>query len=355
MPEIARWKIRPVAIGDISGNVQDLERTIIPVYGPVLIGTLGGDFPEPAGEWNYELIETNEQTSRFLTGKITQKKPQLESLVKNAVFQAIIRINPRKFRHISRFHAMLGTINGDLYIADLESKNGTYAGTKIEPSYPLMLTGGQTIKLGGRQEDCAQIKVYEAIKEAYALLVGADYKREADKSIEKTIWQMDHLIRKLRVPYECNILTHENATKEEIMHYLQMAERLPEKSLFFFFCSMHGSKYRFTTASQEEQIKKREISASLNSIKAKKIVIIDSCYAEGGWETLDLESGLYFFSSKEDEKSKWETFAPRLAERITELLNKGLPVDMKKLEISDLVKRENQNPVKKGHKSVILF
>jgi len=263
-----------------------------------------------------------------------------------------VRINPRKYSQISRFHAMFGVVNGDLFIADLESKNGTYAEeSQLEQEFPRMLTDNRTITLGGKGEDSARFQAYEAIPFASALLIGVDYKKGAETEIEKSIQRMDQMIRKLRVPYECNMLTHYSATKEDIRHHLRLAERLPKNNLFFFFYDAHGNTDSVTTANGN--IAKAELAELLNRIKAKKVVLIDACHASGGWNDLDLESGLYFFSSKEDEKSKWGEFAPRFADRVSELLNTEEPVDLKKMEISDLAREHT--PVKKGYKSIILF
>jgi hypothetical protein len=349
MPEITRWKIRPVAIGDIYRNTLELERRIIPVYAPILIGTLAGHLPENPGEWNYELLEIDEKTSNSLAKRMLKAKPGLEKTVNSAVFQTVLRINPARYRHISRFHAILGTKKGDLYIADLESKNRTYTGT--EQTHSAILKDGQTIYLGGKAEDSAQIKVYEAIKKAYALLVGVDYKKESKKSVETSIKQMENLLKNLGIPYECKTLKHEQATKDAITTQLIRAESLPENSLFLFYCDTHGSRTAITPA--DKDISKKELSELLNRVKAKKIAIIDSCYADGGWEELDLESGFYFFSSQEQEKARWNTFSPRLAERISELLSRCSPVDIKQVRIQDLA--NGQTPIKKGNRSIILY
>jgi len=351
MAEIARWKIRPVALGDIHKNSVELERKIIPVYDPVLVGTVN-HFPEPSGDWNYELLEIDEEINNALIQEMTRQKPGLEGLLRNKKFQSVVRINPRKYSQISRFHAMFGVVNGDLFIADLESKNGTYAEeSQLEQEFPRMLTDNRTITLGGKGEDSARFQAYEAIPFASALLIGVDYKKGAETEIEKSIQRMDQMIRKLRVPYECNMLTHYSATKEDIRHHLRLAERLPKNNLFFFFYDAHGNTDSVTTANGN--IAKAELAELLNRIKAKKVVLIDACHASGGWNDLDLESGLYFFSSKEDEKSKWGEFAPRFADRVSELLNTEEPVDLKKMEISDLAREHT--PVKKGYKSIILF
>jgi len=349
MPEIARWKIRPATVGDIHGNSIELERRIIPIYKPVLIGTLAGQFPENSGEWSYELLEVDEKTSQEIVRKILQKKPQLENIVNNAEFQQVLRINPRKYQHISRFHAILGTKQDDLYIADLESKNGSYIGA--EQVHSAALKDGQTIHLGGKEKDSAQIKAYEAIKKMQALLVGVDYKNQNSKVIEKEIQQMDQLLSGLGIPYECKKLKHEQATKDAILTQLTRAESLAENTLFFFFYGAHGSKA--TVSSANGDLAKQDLARLLNRIKAQKIVIIDSCHAEGGWEELDLESGFYFFSSQEQEKARWNTFSPRLAERISELLSRCSPVDIKQVRIQDLA--NGQTPIKKGNRSIILY
>ncbi|MBD3304168.1 FHA domain-containing protein [Candidatus Woesearchaeota archaeon] len=351
MQEIARWKIRPSAVGDIYGKNLELERRIIPVYKPILIGTLAGHFQDNKGEWSYELLEIDEETNNTLIKRMLQKKPQLESVVNNAGFQQVLRINPARYRHISRFHAILGTKQGNLYIADLESKNGIYTGLPAEQTRSAILRDGQIIYLGGKAKDSAQIKVHEAISKAYALLVGVDYKNQNSKVIEKEIWQIDQMLRKLGVPYECRTLKHSHATKENITSYLQRAESLPENNLFFFFCGAHGSKAAISSA--DGKLAKQELAGLLNRIQAKKIMIIDICHAWGGWQELDLDSGLYFFSSQEEETAKWGGFTPGLAERIAELLNKKEPIDMKQIRINDLARAHT--PAKKGNKSIILY
>ena len=351
MPEIARWSIRPVAMGDIHKNSVELERKIIPIYGPVLVGTMN-HFPEPSGEWNYELLEIDEEINRALIQEITKQKPGLEGILRSKKFESVVRINPEKYGQISRFHSMFGVVNGDLFILDLESKNGTYAGgSQLEQGFPIMLTDNRVITLGGKGEDSARFKAYEAIPFASVLLVGVDYKKGAETEIEKSVRQMDQMIRKLRVPNEYSIMMHGAAKKTDILTHLRSAAELPENNLFFFFYDAHGSRDAITT--RDGEITKAELTEHLNRIKAKKVVLIDACHAEGGWNDLDLESGLYFFSSKEDEKSKWGEFAPRFAERVSELLNTGEPVDLKKMEISDLAREHT--PVKKGYKSIILF
>jgi len=86
MAEIARWKIRPVALGDIHKNSVELERKIIPVYDPVLVGTVN-HFPEPSGDWNYELLEIDEEINNALIQEMTRQKPGLEGLLRNKKFQ----------------------------------------------------------------------------------------------------------------------------------------------------------------------------------------------------------------------------------------------------------------------------
>ena|GEM_PF-3683404 len=330
------WLIRPVAIGDIHKTVVKLERRVIPAAA-LLIGTLA-KYHKKLEEWNYHLAHCNDQLSSEL------QKRNLELRV-----ESILSLNPEKFRHISRFHAFLEEKNNELYLTDLGSKNGTYIeGKKIEKA---KLQDEQVFQLGGKKEDSARFKVYKPIEQIYALLVGVDYNRTSDETIDYAISSLDSLLAKTTTPCTRKIITHEQATNQEICSQLKKAETLPENSLFLFWYSAHGEEVYMTTF--EDVLLKFQIEEYLNKIKAKKICIIESCYAAGGWDEINLENSLYFFSSREDETSRWGLFTQAL---IYELERQGIPADPKGIDMSELDKvlLVPQTPARKGEKSIFI-
>ncbi|MBW2973550.1 FHA domain-containing protein [Candidatus Woesearchaeota archaeon] len=330
------WLIRPVAIGDIDKNVVELERRVIPAAN-LLIGTLA-KYHKKLEEWDYHTACCNDYLSSDL------QKRNLELHV-----ESIFSLNPEKFRHISRFHVFLEEKNNELYITDLGSKNGTYIeGKKIKKA---KLEDEQIFHLGGKKEDSARFKVYKQIEQIYALLVGVDNKEKRSADIDKIISRFDEWLKKLNTPCSKKIIKHEAVTLDELRFSLYEAEQLSENSLFFFYYAAHGNNKVLTTI--EQTVCKTEITEYLNKIKAKKLVIIDSCYAAAGWENLDLQSGLYLFSA-EEELYGWNSFSHAFSVAIELLLSK--PYDFKNIDM-DVLGRSMAMPntcARKGEKSIFI-
>jgi len=127
MQELARWKIRPVSFGDLEGRVYGMERDIVPIQSPMLLGTLRTYFPPPSQDWNYQvLLNIPEQKSAVLLSEMKKRRPFLSGMIGNACPQSAIMINKEKFPHISRMHAFIAKDKKKgVCIADLASTNGT--------------------------------------------------------------------------------------------------------------------------------------------------------------------------------------------------------------------------------------
>lgn len=339
------WSIRLASIGDISRNNKKQKRQIIPVQNPILIGMLQASEEQTA---DYELRNIN---AKAIKKQIKTKKPMLEKIIEKAEITTAIQIHP-KYRHISRYHAIIGLSQNSLYVADLESRNGTYIDCKrISPEKPEKAGSLQTIQLGGIKEDNVEIKAYKKAEKINALLVAADYKNKARKTVDTEISEIKNALRKTSTPVYIETLIHEQATKTAINHALKKAAEIPEDQIFLFYLNAHGNKELIKTQ-ENTDLSKSYLSLMLNSIKAQKIIIIDSCHAAAGWQLLeDNENSMIFYSAKEDELSYYGNFISEFMKKINEQIEKRHPTDLKSLEI----KIEKQTPVRKGNKSVLLW
>ncbi len=348
----SRWNVRPVSIGNIKNNVANLERKIIPINSPILVGTLADYIPFPKGDWDYELVQLGRDSSGFLLSELRRKKHFASSIVENLVIEYALRINPFKYRHISCFHSVFGTMKDELYVADLFSKNGTYKDEqRINPESTMQIPDESIVKLGGLKDDCAMFKFYETIKNVRAVFLSYDHRGDWGMS-KSAVKNMQNLLKQFNIPYEITTLQDTKLTKARIITVLEDACRMSDKDLFFFFCSTHGSAKGLET-SDEHLVEKELLSSYLNKIPARKLIVIEACYAGGGWEELDLENGLYFFSSKEDEFSQGSSFAKGFASALEEKLKCSSPFDIKNFDITSIC-LDKQTPLKKGYKSFVL-
>lgn len=361
MQELARWKIRPVSFGDLEGRVYDLERDVVPIQSPMLLGTLKTYFEPPSQDWNYQvLFNIPQQKSEELLAEMKNRRPFLSELIGKAYPKSAVMINKEKFPQISRMHAFIAKDKKKgIYIADLASTNGTYiAGEKVNPEMPHELQDEEIIHLGGLKDDCAKFKMYEAIKRMYALFVGVDNKNIFANAIKDELSLINTYFKALDLRYTSKILEGNAATEESIFTELEKAQNLPSDSVFLFYYTAHGMPDSITTANPAIDIDKAVLTEYLNAIDAKKIVIIDSCHAEGGWENLDMHGGMYYFSSRETEESHWVIFSAQLIEEIIDMFSSKKVIDTKSINIEKIkhnlkVNGKPQTPVRKGFKTVV--
>ncbi|MBW2973901.1 FHA domain-containing protein [Candidatus Woesearchaeota archaeon] len=356
---ITRWKIRPIAFGNIDSTSVSVERDVVPVQSPMWIGAMHNYFGCPSdSDWNYQVLFnlSESQSRQVYSGFMKKKKGKvLESLVKNAQPRSAIVINGQKFRHVSEFHCFLGTLDNQLYVVDLGSKNKVWINdSKVRNRQQLF--DETVIKLAGLQNDSAQFKLYDTISLIHAVYVGVNNQKIRDKSFVTEMRCIDDCFNKLEIPYEPVWIRQDEATPERIRGSLEYAARLPKKSVFLFFYNAHGNTDYITTA--KEEIQKAELAELLNAVKVPKIVIINACHSGGGWLFLDEQNGLYFFSSQQNQTTKGNVFPKLLAEKITQMIKENTIVDLKSVSMDNIVEDIEKmgyemQPVRKGLKSIV--
>ena len=223
---------------------------------------------------------------------------------------------------------------------------------------PRELQDEEIMHLGGLNDDCAKFKIYEAIKRIYALFVGVDNKKIFSGIIKDELSLMNNCFKALDVRYTSKMLEGEDATEENIFAELEKAQNLPNDAAFILYYTAHGLPDAITTADKTINIDKAVLTEYLNAIAAKKVVIIDSCYAAGGWENLDMNEGMYYFSSRETEDSYWGAFSIPLIEEIVDMIGSKKVIDTKSINIEKIkhnlkVGGKLQTPVRTGFKTVV--
>jgi hypothetical protein len=351
------WGIRLACLGGITGRVEDVKRNIVPVRGAVLVGTLAGIVAEPEGEWSYEWIELNGKANEHLLVKIASKPRISDNIAKGTRFSHAIAVNYRRYGQVSRLHCYFEVGAAGLQVVDIGSKNGTYYDdSRLASGLPCAVRDESVVRLGGAGNDSAQIKAYRKAMKICSLLVGVDYDDLGSGKIDKAISQVNALLRNMDAEYEARILKHSEVDNEKVMGALEDAARLPVESVFVFMFIAHGSQYDLWLSKKSTGIGKAELSAALNRIRAKKVVIIDSCHAGSGWERLERRAGLYFFSSAGDEVSYWGRFTEALVHQMSELTGYG-PLDLKSVEMRAVARRVDprQTPFMTGLKSIVFL
>jgi len=353
------WKIRPIEISNLEGQIYKLDKKIYQIQSPLTIGTLKTIFETPNSDWNYQLLyDIPLNKSGEIQNEIIQHRPNLISLASRIETKSGIMINKNKFTQISRIHATIGKDeHGEMYIIDLDSVNGTYvSGFKLKPKEPYKLKDEDIILLGGNKKDCAKFKIYEPIRKINALFIGADHENKQIERIEEMLKRYDEFFSKINIPYEKTVLKHQEATRNSILRKIENAQTLPKNNLFILYYNAHGCPNYMTTGINKEYVSKKELSQKINKIKAKKMVIIDACHSGGGWSFND--KGQYYFSSEHEQLSYWKVFNKELLEEFEKGYEEGV-IEIKKLDLEEIKskirkKGFSQKPIRKGMQSIII-
>ena len=159
--------------------------------------------------------------------------------------------------------------------------------------------------------------------------------RDKDEKQERFVGGIDKLeraITKVGGHSDTIKILGREATPKRLMAILKDLRCEDSDSLLIVTIYVHGSTDRLRLWGGE--ITKKQLTAALDKIPCKKVIIANTCHAEGYWNDNEIEDALVLLSSKSDELTYSSRFLDDVARFIERNLEEGKPVDFKELELA---------------------
>ena len=178
--------------------------------------------------------------------------------------------------NVSRNHAAITQREGEYFLVDLNSLNGTYLnGQDVNPHrrnpQPFLLREGDCISLNGEKINL-DVKFTQFMN--YALLVAGsgDHPTSPDNNIELIGQELT------KRGYVVQTLTGEQATKQAVRDSIRELSNLTVPESHFFF-SYYGHGNTLGIKLNGQIMNPRELYKELQKVRAQTAVIIEACHS----------------------------------------------------------------------------
>lgn len=329
-----RSSLRVVSLEDLAGNVYDVPRDVVPVYGNVLIGSLDYVLPaelRPQGDYHYHVLQdVSPKALDDILSKLSASPKYQNRIAKVRArnISSILSFHPR-FQQVSRVHALVYAENGRVVVEDLASKNGTFVHGERSQRYEF--TDDDSFAIGGREKNTV-LKAYSGIKRIFGTFVGVDAEQGNHQAFTSYLG-FQELLKKTGIPLIADIFHGINATPEAVLNSVSSHQlKVSPSDLYIFYFNCHGTRDGSALECWQGNLLKTTLEQELAKMRCKKLVCIDACFSSAGWSAPDA-STLFVFCSRDDEVS-YNFVLGNQFRAIASALSANKPIDFKNLPLA---------------------